>query len=1114
MKKNKFFYECDSYCLLKTFRIMRITIFLLFVSFLQTFANNSYSQKTRLSLNISNTKLVDAMDEIEELSEFYFLYNEKFVDTEREVSVSVENQQINEILDELFTGTDVKYTITDRKIILTPDFLTEGTSQQKSVTGTVTDEKGQPLPGVTIVIKGTTQGTVSDIDGNFEISDVAATSILQFSFVGMKSQEIAVGSQSSINVQMFPDAIGLDEVVAIGYGVQKKSNVTGAITSIDNKTLESRSVENVQQALQGKAAGVMVYSSSGAPGANPQIRIRGLSSNNSDASEPLYIVDGLEVSNISYLDPAIIKSMEILKDGASAAIYGAEAGNGVILITTKSGATGSSRIFYNTTYGITSMGKKPELMNAEQFVAYQRASGNGTLMEPWNGETDTNWADVMYGDGGTLQRHTLGFEAGTDRGTLYAAATYLDNDGMYYGDKDYLKRLTFQVNATYKIKPWLEFISNNSIETSKSSMNSDWTQKSRMINSVYLYDPISPVSFGKDNIPSYMQSLINQYGDDLFMKNESGDYISIPRYLSDSVNPLTWYYAHDATRRSINIRGTSAINFKPFSGFTYTSRLGYRLLSSDYNFFGKPVYTSVSPRLKLDYQAQNSMTKFYQWENFVNYMGSFGKHDINAMAGTSYKRNWYNYTKGGTDEFTNDGDNYRYLSYSNSGANDYVSGEVAESASISYFGRIGYTYDNRYNIQLNLRADAYDSSKLAQENRWGYFPSVAVGWTVSNEQFMSKVNKDVLSSLKVRASWGENGNINVLNGYPYQSSLSVTDYYPINGALINTIAPSSVLANPSLMWEEAKQIDVGVDARFLSNRLQVTADYFDKNTSGQLISMTAPLSSGASSVIRNVGKVNNHGFEFEIGWEDRINDFTYGVDLNLATLSNEVKDLGSSTRIGNANDLAYTFNYFDKGQPIWSYWGWDYMGVAENGEAIYRDVDDNDNIDTYDKVYLGSAIPKFTYGITINAAYKNFDFMIFGSGSHGGKLSMSNRARPTANAPEVLWTESFDVKGANAKYPHPNVNGDSHMWYSDMVLFDGSYFKIKQIQLGYTVPKNILQRVYISDLRVFMSMDNYFCFTKYPGMDPEAINSSNAMGIDVGEYPSPKTMTFGLNISF
>jgi len=1113
MKKNDCFrWEQEVPIVKKIFRTMKLTTFLLLISAFGVFANRSYSQT--VSLNLENATLKQVLSKIEDISGCNFLYSEKFIDVQRKVSINVENKKLDEVLESLFVNTDVQVERNGRIIILSPNSKDYAQQQSLKVSGKVTDSSGASLPGVTVVVKGTNKGIITDAQGNYSLANVPGDATLLFSFVGMKLQEIQVAGKATINVTMVEETVGLEEVVAIGYGVQKKSNVTGAIASVSSETLQNRPVENLQQALQGKAAGVMVLSSSAAPGTSPQIRIRGLSSNNSNASEPLYIVDGLKVSDISYLDPAIIKSMEVLKDGASAAIYGAEAGNGVILITTKSGTKGSSRVFYNTTYGVTSLGKKPKLMNANEFVSYQIASGNGTLMEPWDGKTDTNWSDVLYGDGGTIQRHTLGFEAGNDQGTLYAAVTYLDNDGMYYGDKDYMKRLTFQVNATYKIKPWLEFTTNNSIETSKSSMNSDWTAKARVINSVYLYDPISPTTFSADELPAYMQSLINQYGDDLFMKNENGEYIAVPRYLSDSVNPLTWYYANDAAHRNINIRGTAAINVSPFQGFKYTSRLGYRLLSSDYNFFGKPVYTAVSPRLKLDYQAQNSMTRFYQWENFINYMRSFGKHDINAMAGMSFKSDWYNYTKGTTDEFTNDADNYHYLNYSSSGATDAVAGEVSQEKSISYFGRIGYEYDNRYSAQVSFRADAYDSSKLSDENRWGYFPSVALGWTASNERFMQRMDRDIISFLKIRASYGENGNVNVLSGYPYRSSLTVTDYYPIDGSLVNTIAPSSVLANPSLKWEEAKQTDAGIDARFLSNRLGVTIDYFNKNTSGQLISMTAPLSSGASTVTRNVGKVNNHGFEFEVGWKDKIKDFSYSVDANLATLHNEVKDMGSSSRIANANDLSYTFNYFDKGQPIWSYWGWDYLGVDEDGSAIYRDVDKNGTIDTYDKVYLGCAMPKYTYGITINLAYKNFDLTVFGNGSHGGKLSMSNRARPTANAPEVLWTESYDVQGAGAKYPHPNVNGDPHMWYSDMVLFDGSYFKIKQIQLGYAVPKMLLKKAFISDLRVFVSLDNYFCFTKYPGMDPEAINSSNAMGIDVGEYPSPKSMTFGLNLSF
>ena len=895
----------------------------------------------------------------------------------------------------------------------------------------------------------------------------------------------------------------------IGYGVQRKSDVTGSITSIKEDVFQSRSVENAQQALQGKAPGVQVLSSSAAPGSSPSIRIRGFSSNNSGASEPLYVVDGLKVSDISYLDPSSIESMEILKDGASAAIYGVEAGNGVILITTKKGKKGEGRIFYDFTYGITSLARKADLMNAEQYVAYQTAAGNSQVLTPWDGKTDTDWFDVLYGDNGSFQRHTAGIETANDNGSVYASLSYMDNDGMYYGDKDWMKRITFQLNGDYKIKKWLTFTTNNTIESSRYQKQTDGVGTGNQAINPYGMDPLLPAFYDKDNLPAYMTELIAQQGDDLFMKNGNGDYVAVPFAAKDATSPLTHYYSNTGNHKDFALRGTSSLILTPVKGLTVTSRVGYRLESTNYSFYGEPTYMAVSSRTNLQLEGKTTMNRFYMWENFANYNRTFGKHAISAMVGMAYQYEWSNYTSGSTNGLTNDADNFHHLDYASADATKGVGGKVGESSSISYFGRIGYTFDDRYNIMVNFRADAFDRSKLDKKARWGYFPSVSAGWTISNEPFMRDIDPKSLSFLKLRASYGINGNIRTLSGFPYLSSMNVGEYYPMNGQLITTIYPSDVLANKDLKWETARQVDVGVDARFLNNRLTFGMDFYNKNTVDQLVILTPPLSTGTTSMAKNVGKVNNHGFEFELGWQDQAGEFSYGVNANLATINSEVKKL-EGPRILDG------IVAFDKGQPMWSYYGWKYLGVdKEDGSAIYYDKDENGTIDDKDKVYLGSAIPDFTYGITLNAAYKGFDLTVFGSGSYGGELMLSAaRNTPAANKPSVLWTESWDVMGAKAKYPHPDPIGDKYAGDSSMWLKSGSYFKIKQIQLGYTLPSSITKKIAISRLRVYVSLDNFFCISSYWGMDPEAVSATSAIGMDYGDYPTPKTLTFGANLSF
>ena len=995
-------------------------------------------------------------------------------------------------------------------VLAVPFAGSRAVAQTRNLTGTVVDKQGNPVIGAAVVVEGTTKGTSTGVDGSFSLDGVKENASLTVSFIGYKTlTPPPLGAKTSITITLEEDTQLLDDVVVIGYGVQRKSDVTGSITSIKEDVFQSRSVENAQQALQGKAPGVQVLSSSAAPGSSPSIRIRGFSSNNSGASEPLYVVDGLKVSDISYLDPSSIESMEILKDGASAAIYGVEAGNGVILITTKKGKKGEGRIFYDFTYGITSLARKADLMNAEQYVAYQTAAGNSQVLTPWDGKTDTDWFDVLYGDNGSFQRHTAGIETANDNGSVYASLSYMDNDGMYYGDKDWMKRITFQLNGDYKIKKWLTFTTNNTIESSRYQKQTDGVGTGNQAINPYGMDPLLPAFYDKDNLPAYMTELIAQQGDDLFMKNGNGDYVAVPFAAKDATSPLTHYYSNTGNHKDFALRGTSSLILTPVKGLTVTSRVGYRLESTNYSFYGEPTYMAVSSRTNLQLEGKTTMNRFYMWENFANYNRTFGKHAISAMVGMAYQYEWSNYTSGSTNGLTNDADNFHHLDYASADATKGVGGKVGESSSISYFGRIGYTFDDRYNIMVNFRADAFDRSKLDKKARWGYFPSVSAGWTISNEPFMRDIDPKSLSFLKLRASYGINGNIRTLSGFPYLSSMNVGEYYPMNGQLITTIYPSDVLANKDLKWETARQVDVGVDARFLNNRLTFGMDFYNKNTVDQLVILTPPLSTGTTSMAKNVGKVNNHGFEFELGWQDQAGEFSYGVNANLATINSEVKKL-EGPRILDG------IVAFDKGQPMWSYYGWKYLGVdKEDGSAIYYDKDENGTIDDKDKVYLGSAIPDFTYGITLNAAYKGFDLTVFGSGSYGGELMLSAaRNTPAANKPSVLWTESWDVMGAKAKYPHPDPIGDKYAGDSSMWLKSGSYFKIKQIQLGYTLPSSITKKIAISRLRVYVSLDNFFCISSYWGMDPEAVSATSAIGMDYGDYPTPKTLTFGANLSF
>nr|WP_321450824.1 SusC/RagA family TonB-linked outer membrane protein [uncultured Carboxylicivirga sp.] len=873
MKKSRFLSECFSFRSSKTFMVMRITIFLILISVFESFAHDSYAQKTVLSLSLQDKRLEEALDEIEQVSEFFFLYSEKLVNTDRVVSVNVKDAKINEVLDDLFANTDIHYTIMDRKILLAPDYLNEVQDEKHSVSGIIKDKSGDPLPGVTVIVKGTTNGIITDLDGNYNLDNLSPTDVLVYSFVGMVSQEITVGDQTVINVVLEDSTIGLDEVVAVGYGVQKKSNVTGSIASVAVDELQNRSTNSVGKSLQGKVAGVQILSLSGAPGTSPAFRVRGYSSNGS--SDPLYIVDGLTVDDIGYLDPNNIESIEVLKDAASAAIYGAEAGNGVVLVTTRSGKAGASRFFYNGMYANQSQINKMDMMNASQFKEYWMQAGNPEEAFQ-NGNTD--WNDAVF-ENGMRQSHTIGFEGGTEKASFYMALTYNKEDGMVVGDNDTNERIAAQINASYEVNSWLKVGAKTSLERGKivSVSANDMTGSSSVIGGGYFYDPTVPVYYGSDSeAPASLGLLEAEANGFNVLRNSQGQLYGSSMLLQSSLwHPLGMIenYTNESWRSNIN--GTIYAEFKPIKGMTYTSRIGYRfgnIHNSNYtdSYYWNPNQFTQNGALTADL----SHNVFVQWENFANYLFTAGKNDFSVMAGMRYSNNNNTFVRGETTRLTNDAPNYRYLDYSAVDANDVLGGNNINTRSISYFGRLGWTYDNKYMLQGSFRSDAFDASKLSAENRWGYFPSVSAGWTISNENFFQNLNFEALSSLKLRGSWGINGNVDVLRNYPYTSSLILGNgYYNFNNQIITGAAPSTELPNPDLIWEKSVQTNIGFDARFFDGRLGFGLDYFKKVTDGLLARGPAPAISGTNSVMQNIGEIENTGLEMELSWKGTIGDF-------------------------------------------------------------------------------------------------------------------------------------------------------------------------------------------------------------------------------------------------
>jgi len=1007
-------------------------------------------------------------------------------------------------------------------------------AQNNSISGTVVDGTGTPVLGAAVLVPGTTNGVQTDIDGKFEIR-VATGTTLEVSCIGYTTRRVTAANNMVVTLE--EDTELLEETVVIGYGVQKKSDLTGAVASVREDDLLNRSTSDAAAALQGKVSGVQIITNSGAPGSGSEINIRGVSSNSGNIG-PLIIVDGLKVSSIQYLDPALIESMEILKDAASAAIYGAQAGNGVVLVTTKQGGKGRASISYSGKFINQSLAHKPEMLNAQQFIDFKELQGYAIQEQLKNANydgTDTDWFNEYFNPSWSTQ-HTLTLQGGNNSGHYFAALNYVNQDGIIKGDKDLYKRLSAQLNADYNLTDWFQVGNNISIEKWETKSVSQQGYGSAF-ESLLTIDPCTPVywtdpsQFNQDYRNKYnaVQEGTSEYPY-RFLGDENGWFATSSIDETRGGSPFVQRDAADGSSEGVNLNGVLFANLTPVKGLVVTSRFGFRVTQSNTHRYEAPYWSNGKADVKTyTLSAAANSGIYYQWENFANYSKTFAKkHNLNVMGGMSFIKNKsdnVSATATGSDILKGYDSNFRYLNYLKDDATKKVYNSPSESASLSYYARLGYSYDNRYSIQANFRADAFDSSKLSAKNRWGYFPSVSAGWTISNEPWIKDaISTSVLSFLKVRASWGVNGNINVLSGYPYSTSISLNSqwyqYHVDQAGNVYGSAPDG-LANPDLTWETSNQFDAGLDVRFLSNRLSFTFDWFHKETRDLLVNYSPTPEYGVSSVTANAGNVLNTGLEAELGWKDTIGELSYSINANFSYLKNRVTYLlPSLPRL--TQSPASGSNYpnqtvFEVGQPIWYIRGYIYDGVKEDGTPDLRDVSGDGQISDADMTYIGKGLPDFTYGITLNLEWKGLDFMLFGSGQAGCEILNTLYRSGYHNSLSYFYLNSRSATNPNAKFPEPaKVSGDMNFWGSTAAVFDGSYFKIKQVQLGYTVPQKWTKKALINQLRLFVSLDDFFTFTSYPGMDPETATSGQASGrgVDIGAYPSMRKVMLGVNVSF
>lgn len=888
---------------------------------------------------------------------------------------------------------------------------------------------------------------------------------------------------------------------------------------------------SISSALQGKVSGVQSYSTSAAPGSAPSVQVRGVASNSTSA--PLYVIDGRIAAGPGEINQNDIESIEILKDGASAAIYGASAGNGVILITTKKGA-GKGTVSYEFQLASQSLAKRPSVMSAQEFVDWYTEAGAlslTTIYNNWDGVTDTDWLDVTFGNS-LMQKHNIRFQGGNANGQFYTSLSYLNDDGMVVGDKDTHSAITGMINASYKINSWLEVGTNNVIEYSKTRAIPAGGELDNLFASALAMSPIvKPVYAFEELTPAMLAIYNNPDLNGHLLQDKDGLYYGFAPYTSTNrTNPLILRDMSDSESRSFSISGTSYANITPWEWLHFTTRLSYALTSgesyqADHEYFSDSGSGAFRNYLGVSATMLNSV--YWQWEIFATALKQFGNHSLSLMLGTSFSQ-----TRGfsligglsgnnnGEKGFAIDDPNFLYFAYANQSAIKTVGGgEPSYGRKLAYFGRANWSYKDKYLLQASLRADAADTSVLPADHRWGFFPAVSGGWVVSKEPWMAP-SKGWLSNLKLRASWGQNGSLAALGGYMYDSTISKVGQYNYGNTLNYTQAYApSVMGNKHLSWETSEQVDLGVDASFFAGRFTLTTDWYRKETK-DLIVTGATLSNiaGFGSSPINAGSILNTGVELDLGWQDHIGDFFYGVRANATTLKNKVIKVADTVNSidGAGVNLLNVVTRFEKGYPAWYLYGYEYTGVNPlNGEPQFADHNADGFISDGDKTYIGKGIPDVSYGITLNAAWKGFDLVVFGSGAAGFQIfnAYDTALGYVTNKPAWQNEDRWSLDNLTGSRPAPGKR-DINYIASNANVFKGDYFKIKQIQLGYTIPDSITSKVKMHNVRAYVSLENFFTFTAYPGFDPEVAGAGSSTGVDYGLYPNPKKVLAGIALSF
>ena len=1113
--------------------IMKLFIILLFLTVFQVQAKEVNGQNVNLA--VKQTEIRKVLTALEKQSNVRFLYNYELKGLRRKVDFSAVNITVAQALQQLLSNSGLTYKKVNENLIAV---LSENASENKAIriTGKITGDNNEPLNAVSVNEKGTTNGTTTNFEGEFTIT-VAPDAILEISAIGFEKMEIPVNNQSVVNVKLKPAVAKLDEILVVGYGQQKKSLSTGAISSVKSQELETVSNTRIDQALQGRTAGVQIVPTSGQPGAGLNIRIRGAASNRN--SNPLFIIDGIRAGGIEYLDPSEIASVDILKDAASAAIYGAEGSNGVIIITTKTGRKNSSEVQYSGQYTQQSMKDGfIKMMNAQQYGQYLQEAGVAGAPTPADlaaAGQGTNWLNETL-QTAPQQHHSLQFSGGSEKSTYLLAGTLFNQEGIVGGDKSRFDRYTVRFNGDHRIKSWLNVGNRISYSHFKRRAISDNDEFGSILASALVMDPLTPVTY-TGALPAHVQTAIGN--NKPLRVDENGNIYGISRFLRGEYgNPLARIDMARGETVQNKVVGNVFVEIQPFKGLTFTSRFGI-----DGAFQRRHGWT---PTFWFSDESQNTVANAndqvdnwfsWQFENFATYRKTIGGHDFTLLGGTSAIKNTYYRVGGSYSGLFKEDDRFSYA--------DYVPDDVDRIGSYydvitlpSFFGRLQYGYKDRYLLNASVRRDG--SSKLAPGNQWRTYPAVSAGWVLSNESFFPQSIANTVSYLKLRGSWGKNGSVGSIGIGEWLNAVVSNMLYPdANGNLLVGAAPNA-LANPGLGWEDGEQVDIGADIAFFNNRLTITADYFKRTTRDLLTEGNAPLIAGNVLRTKNSGNVVNKGWELEVSYSNKSvsRGFTYDIGASITTIDNEVTFLDPNSPIiyGAGIGTGWQATAMQVGKPLWFFNGYRTDGIFQTqqeitdylsktgitgyapkpGDPIVSDVNGDKLISPADMTQIGSPHPTLTYGGRVSLGYKGFDLLVFIQGQAGNDILMGfNRTdRATANKPAFFFEDRWTGPGSTNTWFAPNAS-NPYIYNSDLMIFDGSFARIRQLQLGYTLPRTLTDRLKIKRARVYVSLDDYFTFTKYPGVDPEGgSNGQNSIGIDRGGYPIPRKAIAGLSFSF